>query len=457
MKRRTLLQLAGLGAAVAGCGGGSTVGTGTSGGGIAATPLPARPNVLFISIDDLNDWVGFLGGHPQVLTPGLNALAAKSTVFQKAYCNAPVCSPSRASALSGLSVQSTGVFGNDQTFSSVNPGKKQVDGMFRDAGYRVQRYGKVDHTYAPFAQPLPATMPYANKVCYAPAGEGAFDWGPAPGGDAAQPDYRYAQQGIDFLSGAGDQPFFLSIGFARPHVGWYVPQRFFDIYPLDQLILPAGPADDLNDLGPAGKAIALKFNFHQCITSQNLWADAVQGYLASISWVDTQVARLLAALDSSPHAANTLVVLWSDHGFHLGEKFHWHKLALWERCTRVPFLVRQPGQKARVDVDACVSLRDMTPTLLDYCGVSPAYAMDGRSLKPLLVNPAQAWDYPVLTTKDQHDHAIRTREWRYIRYASGEKELYDERIDPHEIRNVAMDPSYAATIAQLDVLMPPMP
>jgi arylsulfatase A-like enzyme len=236
-----------------------------------------------------------------------------------------------------------------------------------------------------------------------------------------------------------------------------VPQRFFDMYPKETLQLPPAPPDDLDDLGPAGKAIALQYNFHQCITGQNLWADAVQAYLASISWADTQLARLIAALDASAYKDNTIVVVWSDHGFHLGEKFHWHKLALWERATRVPLLIRLPGQAARADVDALVSLRDLAPTLLERCNVTPAYAMDGRSLNPLLSDPDTAWDHPVLTTKDQHDHAIRSADWRYIRYASGERELYDEKADPGELHNLAGDGRYESVMAQLDALMPPKP
>jgi arylsulfatase A-like enzyme len=419
---------------------------------------PPPPNVLFVSIDDLNDWVGFLGGHPQVRTPAMDALAARASVFQRAYCNAPVCSASRASVLSGLSVQNTGVYFNEQTFLGVNPGKKQLDDMFADAGYLTRRFGKVDHFYSTHVdQPLPPTMPHANKACPAPLGEGAFDWGPAPGADAAQPDHQYAQSGIDFLAQRHDQPFFLSVGFVRPHLGWYVPQRFFDMYPKDSLALPPAPPDDLNDLGPAGRAAALKFNFHNCITRQGLWADAVQAYLASISWTDSQLGRLIAALDASPHADNTIVVLWSDHGFHLGEKFHWHKLALWERATRVPLLVRSAGQTAGTSIGACVSLRDLAPTLLAACGVTPAYPMDGRDLGPLLAQPDRAWDHPVLTTKDQHDHAIRTPRWRYIRYASGERELYDEHADPGELNNLSGQAVHEAVMAQLDALMPPRP
>ncbi|GAA0743946.1 sulfatase [Ideonella azotifigens] len=411
-----------------------------------------------IAIDDLNDWVGFLKGHPQVKTPNMDALAARSTVFERAYCNAPTCTGSRASALTGLSVQSTGVWDLDQTFSTVNPGKPMLWGMLNNAGYATQLYGKVDHNFTLGSQPFPTTTPYANKVCPSGTGVGAFDWGPTSGPDSDHPDYRFAQQGIDYLASASrSRPFFLGVGFVRTHVGWYVPQRFFDMYPKEGLALPEAPADDLDDLGPAGRAIALQWNFHQCITKQNLWADAVQAYLASISWVDEQIGRLIAALDASPHANNTMVVLWSDHGFHLGEKFHWHKEALWERSTHVPFLMRRPGQATSVRQRACVSLRDMVPTLLDYCRAAPAYPMDGVSLRPLIEQPSRSWDVPVLTTHEQYDHAIRTDQWRYIRYSAGERELYDESVDPHEYKNLAGDASHEPLMAQLDALMPPRP
>lgn len=410
-----------------------------------------------IAVDDLNDWVGFLGGHPQVRTPGMDALAAKSHVLARAYCTAPVCSPSRASILSGLSVQSTGVIDNTSTFSMRNPGKRQFDQMLAAAGYRTARFGKIDHVYNSEPQPLPPTVPFTNLQCGSPPqGEGAFDWGPAPGADEQQPDYIYAQQAIDFLkSQPTGRPFCLNVGFIRTHVGWWVPQRFIDMYPLDSIVVPSVPVDDLNDLGPVARSYALKFNYHQCIVGQSLWASAVRGYLASISWVDSQLARLMAALDASPHAANTVVVLYSDHGFHLGEKFHWHKEALWERATRVPCLIRMPGQAASQRHEACVSLRDLAPTVLDLCGVTSDYAMDGRSLRPLLEDPRTPWNYPVLTTLAGKHHAVRTPAWRYVRYDTGERELYDEINDPGEIVNVAERPGSAGIIAELDAVMPP--
>lgn len=411
-----------------------------------------------IVLDDLNDWVGFMAGHPQVKTPNLDALAARSHQFMRAYCTAPACAPSRAGALSGLSVQSTGVIDNSTSFKSVNPSKRLFDEMLSGKGYHSRRYGKIDHTIiadSNFPQPLPTVTPYSNKKC-APANDsGAFDWGPAPGLDSDQPDYLYAQQAIDFLAAEPTtKPFCLSVGFIRTHPGWYVPQRFFDMYPLDSIIVPNVPADDLADVGAIGTSYALKHNFYQCIIGQSLWADAVRGYLASISWVDEQIGRLVSALDASAHAKNTMVVLWSDHGFHLGEKFHWQKLALWEHATRVPCLIRMPNQSIGVRHTACVSLADLAPTILAQCGVSSDYAMDGQSLLPLISNPSRTWDRPALTTLDGVHHALRTPQWRYIRYASGERELYDEVADPEELVNLAGQAGYNSLMADFDSQLP---
>jgi arylsulfatase A-like enzyme len=444
VKRRELLEWALASTALAGCGGsGGTSGT-------------RRPNLLVIAIDDLNDWVGFLGGHPQTRTPHLDALAAKSTVFERAYCSAPVCAASRAGALSGLSVQSTGVADNDSTFKAKNPGKREYDEMLAAAGYVTRRFGKVDHNYDAFPQPLPVVTPYSNKRC-APANDiGAFDWGPIPGGDEDMPDWHYAQQGIDFLAQqAEDEPFCLSVGFFRPHVGWYVPQRYFDLFPHDGIIVPKVPMDDLDDVGPQAKAVALKWNFHQCIVGQSLWSEAVRGYLAAIAWADAQLGRLMDAFEKSPHAANTVVVLWSDHGFHLGEKFHWHKQALWEHTTRVPFLMRLPGQTTGHRQTSCVSLTDMAPTLLELAGVAPDYPMDGSSLTRILRNPGQHVSRHAVTTLYGVHHAVRDDRWRFIRYQGGtEIELYDELNDPDEYANLAYLPAYADQVARLSALLP---
>lgn len=450
--RRTFVQRllwATAGGALAGCSGGG--GTKASG-----------PNVLMIAIDDLNDWVGFLGGHPQVKTPNMDRLAARSSVFRRAYCNAPVCGPSRASLLSGLSVQDTRVFYNETDPRVANPKAVVFPQWLGSQGYQTASYGKITHVYPSVTgpDPLPPSSPATNLEC---PGNGVppigmLDWAGLAVDDSAMPDYQLAQHGIDFLDAKHSKPFFLSVGFIRNHVAWYVPQKWFDLYPEATTQIPVVPANDLDDIPPAGVEIALKFDIQNCIVHQNLWASAVRGYLATISFVDAQIGRLLDALDASRYADDTVVILWSDHGFHLGEKFHWHKLALWERCTRIPFLISQPGQTSSANVDVPVSVVDLMPTALELCGgIDPPYALSGRSLVPLLSNPSTPWDHPVLTTKDQYDYAIRSQQWRYIRYANGDRELYDETADPNEWANVAEDPARAAIIAELDPLMPPRP
>lgn len=422
---------------------------------------PGAPNILMISIDDLNDWVGFLQGHPDVKTPNMDRLAAQSTVFRKAYCNAPVCNASRASAMSGLTPQQTGVFDNNTSLENSNPSAIYFPKHLAANGYEQKLIGKIYHVpSSPVVQNVPAEPPVTNKTCGATTRgnpEGYFDWAPLDIDDALIGDHQFVDAAIDYLARPQQKPFFLGVGLLRTHVAWYVPRRWFDLYDPTTLHIPEAPADDLDDLPPSGKSIALQFQFHRCITDQNLWASAVHGYLATISFVDAQVGRLLDALERSAHAANTVVVLWGDHGFHLGEKFHWHKQALWERATRVPFTVRAVGQTLGNSVEAPVSLIDLMPTVLDYAGIAAPYALPGRSLRTLMKDPAQPWDFPVLTTKDRYDYAIRTADWRYIRYRNGENELYDERTDPGEFRNIVSDPANAAVVSQLDGLMPPKP
>jgi len=422
-------------------------------------------------IDDLNDWVGFLG-NTQVRTPNLDALAARSTAFLRAYCNDPLCNPSRASAWSGLSPQQTRVYDNWTSLKTTNPAAQLLPGWMSAHGYEIAQNGKINHIYdaGGEVEPVPATLPETNMRCsgypqVTPAG--LFDWGPIPVADEDMPDYVYTSRTIDFINAAHSKPFMACLGLLRTHVALYVPQKYLDMYPIDQIQLPDVPSDDLADIPAVGQQVALFENSQACITDQGLWASAVQAYLASITFVDTQIGRLMAALDASGHADDTLVVLWSDNGFHLGQKFHWHKQALWEPATHVPLLMRLPGQTAGATVSSVVSMLDMYPTILDVCGVASPYALAGRSLKPLLTAPATPWDHPVLITNavmdpqnkyatSQYDYAIRTNQYRYIRYRDGSTELYDEAADPGEVTNVASLPANASLIAQLDALMPPL-
>lgn len=441
---------------------GAAFGTSCGGGGGTGSASPkSRPNVLMIPVDDLNDWVGFLQGHPDVKTPNMDRLAAQSTVFRRAYCNAPVCNASRASAMSGLTPQQTGVFDNNTSIENSNPGAIYFPKHLAANGYEQKLIGKIYHVpSSPVAQAVPAEPPATNKTCGATIKdhpEAYFDWAPLDVEDSAIGDHQFVDDAIDFLSRPHGKPFFLGVGLLRTHVAWYVPRPYFELYDPATLHVPEAPPDDLDDLPASGRRIALQFNFHECITSQGLWASAVHGYLASISFADAQIGRLLDALERSDYAENTVVILWGDHGFHLGEKFHWHKQALWERSTRIPLTIRALGQTAGNVVEAPVSLLDLAPTIFDLTGIAPPYAQSGRSLRPLMSDPTQPWDYPVLTTKDEHDHAVRTADWRYIRYRDGGNELYDERTDPGEYTNRVADPANADVVTALDALMPPRP
>jgi arylsulfatase A-like enzyme len=446
-----------------GCGGGSGGGSGSS-----SSPPPQGPNILAIVIDDLNDWCGFLGGNSQARTPNIDALAARSTAFLRNYCSAPLCNPSRCSLWSGLSVQNTGVYDNNTSLQTVTPQAVLLPDYLAEHGYAAALHGKVYHTYDMVQEPFPGRIPDRNLVCSGyptMVTEGLFDWGGMDVDDDQMPDWIYTQNGIDFLQGASTgRPFFLGVGMVRTHVAWYVPQKWIDMFPLADVKIPDVPANDLDDIPPEGRALALTFGFYDCIADQGRWAEAVQAYLASIAFVDSQVGRLMAALDASPHADNTIVVLFSDNGFHLGQKFHWHKQALWEQTTRVPLIVRTPGQATGATVDAAVSLVDLFPTLMELTGLPGPYPLDGTSLAPLLAEPATPWDHPVLMTNATTDaagdstgvidYAIRSNLYRYIQYHAGGRELYLEGGDPGEFSNVAADPQYAGILADLSAYVP---
>jgi arylsulfatase A-like enzyme len=392
----------------------------------------------------------------------MDRLAAMSTVFKRAYCNAPLCNPSRSSAWSGLSVQDTKVFDNITSLKTVNPSAVLLPQYIATKGYSSTVLGKTYHVYAKQFTPVPDVLPATNKVCSGypqVPGEGAFDWAPISEAAGAQvPDHVNAQTALRMISQPQSKPFFINVGLLATHVAWFVPQHYFDLYPLDQVQLPAKYySDDLDDIPTSGKALAQTFNFQNCITKQGLWASAVQGYLASITFVDDQIGALLDGLAASEHASNTVVMLWSDNGFHLGEKLHWHKLTLWEQATRVPLVIKLPGQIVGSEVNTPVSLIDLMPTVLDYTGIAAPYAMAGHSLRPLLENTNASWTYPVLMTANQYDYAIRTSAWRYIRYANGDRELYDETADAGEHFNVAETGAYVDVMAQLDALMPAKP
>ncbi len=432
-------------------------------GGDARGEAPPRPNVLFVAVDDLNDWTGFLGGHPGARTPNMDRLAARGVVFDRAYCSAPACNPSRASLLMGTRPSTSGVYHNDQPWRPVFRDGLTLPEYFRAAGYQVVGGGKIFHNsfndpsvwdewrgLGPGDHPVPDVTPVNGLQ-----GTAHFDWGPVDAPDEAMGDYKTVSWAIERLNQKHDQPFFLAVGLIRPHLPWYAPRKYFDQFPLSDVARPEVLADDLADIPAAGLAIAKPEGDHRKVVEAGQWEPAVQGYLASIAFADAQIGRLLDALDASPHGKDTIIVFWGDHGWHLGEKEHWRKFALWEDATRVPLIVVAPGvSSAGTRSERTVSLLDLYPTLVELCGLPTKPELEGESLVPLLKDPAAPRNTPAVTTHGRGNHAARSERWRYIRYADGSEELYDHDNDPREWTNLAGDPSLADVKRELAKWLP---
>ncbi|HVE61294.1 MAG TPA: sulfatase, partial [Chitinophagaceae bacterium] len=389
--------------------------------------------MLFIAVDDLNDWVGPLKGYPGVKTPNIDRLAKKGMTFKKAYCSAPACNPSRASLLTGVRPSTSGVYHNSQPWRNVLPDVVTLPQYFTANGYKVMGAGKIFHE--PFEDsvswPVKYEVPEFPKPEKVPVNGGAnFDWSPVNATDEEMGDHKTVQRGIDFLQQHHDKPFFLAIGLIRPHLPWYAPQKYFDMYPLEKVMLPKVKPNDLDDLPPMGKIMANTIygtvevrkglNDHQFILENNQWKKAIQGYLASISFADAQIGRLLDALEKSNYNKNTIIIFFGDHGWHLGEKEHWRKFSLWEESARVPFFVVIPGLTKPASVcERTVNLMDIYPTLVSLCEFPKKPGLEANDITPLLKNPKLAWNHPSLTTHGKNNHAVRTERWRYISYNDG--------------------------------------
>lgn len=438
-----------------------------------------RPNVLFISVDDLNDWIEPLGGHPQASTPNLNALAADGVTFTRAYTASPACNPSRMALLSGQHTYTTGMYSNYQDWREVMPDVTTLPEHFAANSYWTGGAGKIFHNSQPDPDSWDDYWPSKEKhmpdYFYPEPGETVgmpkfenmyndFDWAPIDIPDEETGDYQSVKWAIDQLGEPRDEPFFLAVGIYRPHVPWYVPREYFDRLPLEDVRLPAIAEDDNDDLPERALNIASRSgDYHRHVIEAGGWQAAVQGYLASVAYADAMVGELLAALAESEHADNTIVILWSDHGWQLGEKQHWRKFALWENVARVVMMMKVPegiagtlpaGTTAGMRVDRVVSLVDIFPTLSELAGLPAKEGLDGRSLVPLLNQPEMPWNYPAITTYDFDEFSIRTEDFRYIRYIDGGEELYDHRNDPEEWVNLAGDPAYAAIKAELQAVIP---
>lgn len=418
-----------------------------------------RPNVLFIAIDDLNHWVGHLGRNPQAKTPNIDRLASRGVTFTRAYCTAPACNPSRASLMSGQRPSTTGCYLNSQDWRPGIDEGKLLNTQFARAGYRVYGAGKIYHGAADRGGDWTDYFPGKGETRRHPDakddGVGGIRFYPLTNDDTEMPDYAVVSYGLEKLKGTGDTPFFLAIGLVKPHMPFSVPKKWFDMFPLESIQLPPHRENDLDDVPPAGVRMAGPRGDHARIVGSGRWKEAVQAYLATIAFADAQVGRLLDGLDASPHRDNTIVVLWSDHGWSLGEKSHWRKFALWEEPTRTVFIWKVPGVTEPGGVcGRAVDYTSIYPTLCELTGLPLPDHLDGRSIRPLLDAPDARWDLPAITTHGFKNHTVRTDDWRYIRYADGGEELYDETADPLEYVNLARKPEHAPRVAELAKWLP---
>ena len=455
-------------------------------------------NILYITIDDLNDWVGALQGHPQVKTPNIDRLAERGMLFTNAHCVVPACSGSRASNWTGLLPMHSGVYGNGQKLEKENPDALVLPEDLAAQGYYTMGTGKLLHgkrhdvwneygpTYnkwrpildeeleiskAELANPDPyvrheiprlgITMPLNQMPRDRRPGSSvidSFDWGVIDRPEEEWTDTQSADWAVEKLGQPYDQPFMLAVGFYRPHQPLWAPKKYHDTYPPESVVLPEVLAGDLDDLSRTAQDLgryALTSGRHDTTVENGQWRNAVSAYLACISFVDAQLGKVLDALDNSEHADNTLIVLWSDHGWQLGEKEHWGKFTAWERSTRVPLIIAPAGNaslgKFNTDkpVRAPVSLLDVYPTVIDLLGLDRRSDLDGQSMVKLMAGETKSWKKGAVSTVGRGTHTVRVWKWRYTRYFDGAEELYDLKADPNEWTNLIDDPAHTKILKRL--------
>lgn len=429
-----------------------------------------HPNILFIAIDDLNDWVGPLGGHPQVQTPYMDRLAKRGTTFTNAHCQAPLCNPSRTSLMTGLRPSTTGVYGLEPWFRKVDSFRDRITlpQYFSREGYRTYSAGKIyhggygrqatDREFDVLGPPASVGARPNEKLVTTPFGNHPLvDWGTFPHKDEDKGDWKVASWAVEQLKQMPKEaPFFLSVGFFLPHVPCYATQEWFDLYPADTLKLPFVKEGDRDDTPRFSwylhwelPEVRLKW-----LKEAGQWKSIVRSYLACISFVDSQVGRVLDALEENGFAENTVVVLWSDHGWHLGEKEITGKNTLWDRSTRVPLIFAGPGVREGVRCGKPAELLDLFPTLIELGGLAAKTGLEGHSLVPQLRDPNAPRPWPAITTHNQGNHGVRTERWRFIHYADGSEELYDMEKDPDELTNLASRSDQSEILSELRKWIP---
>lgn len=445
-----------------------------------------QPNVLFIAIDDINDWIGPLEGNKQAITPNMDKFYTNGAmVFKNAVCAAPICGPSRSAILSGFLPSTSGIYGNahDMTFSDVVKKNATLPEYFSKNGYHTLSNGKIFHkhgtkngltdfgawAYDEFSRGRRYNNDRADskKVTSGKAGiingvknldfkesNCKLSWGPTKDNFEETVDYAVADWAKNQLQRDFDKPFFMSVGFIKPHLPWFVPKEFFDMYSLDGLKAPVVDENDLDDiLNKKGVQAFKATDEYKWIKKHGLEKDATRAYLASISFADKCLGMVLDALEKSGHADNTIVMLWGDHGWHLGEKMRYKKSTLWAEVVHTPLLVKLPEMKKGELNDKPVSLLDMYPTLVRLCDLPKKKHIEGRDFSELLKNPKSDWDYPGITVSSD-GASVMTPKLHYINYLSGTEELYDVVNDPLEQKNLILDKKYKKEVAKLKAYVP---
>lgn len=421
-----------------------------------------KPNVIFFAIDDLNNWTGALGGHPNALTPNLDRFAARSVHFTNAHCPSPLCGPSRASILSGIRPSTSGVYFFNPSLRTQLPDVVTLPQHFREAGYRVAGAGKIFHGGRNSGEGWHRYQGSKSDPVYRTSTKvpAPFGWGAIPFSDEEMGDYKVVQFAEEELAQNHDKPLFLALGLFKPHLPWKVPAKYFDAHPLERIKLNPLKRDDLADIPPVGWRLAINAlgtdappgGDHKVIERFNIRREAVQGYLATVTFADAMFGRVIDALDRSQYRDNTIVVVWSDHGWHLGEKNHWRKMALWRLTTQSVLMIRVPGNAPGTRNHA-VSLIDLYPTLIGLAGLASRPGLEGRDLSQLVLKAGTRWDHPVLTTYGRGNHSIISNDWHLIRYFDGSSELY-HLADAHEWFNLALYPQFRPVIDMLEQHLP---
>lgn len=448
---------------------------------LAATAFAAapanRPNVLLMVSDDLAATLGSFG-HPLARTPNLDALAQRGVRFDRAYCQFPHCNPSRASMLSGFRPNTTRVTVNADNLYKNLPGVVTLPHLFRQHGYATARSGKIFHLGVPSGdesmddpQAWDFGRPFADERPYPPGRKSAvpvktgnkqgLPWLEVPGDDDQLIDGQIAKVAIDWLERRDTaKPFFLAVGFHRPHLPFVAPAKYYDLYPFDSITLPTEPADDEADIPLPARNGAVG-QYAMTATPEQRRA-AIRAYLATVSYMDAQAGRVFAALKRLGVADNTIIVFTGDHGWHLGEHGLWHKRSLFEESARVPFIIHAPGAKANGHATRSLAeMLDVYPTLCDLAGVPAPAKLEGRSLRPILADAKAAVHEAAFTQARRGPNAanwgrsVRTARWRCTEWDEGRNgiELYDHDADPREYTNLANDPRHATVLRELRTLL----